>query len=111
LIKAIAIILILFIPQVQAAVDGRDLLRACEASINSGTGGIKGQMCEYYVTPCACELGESDSIPRVCPPDGMAVKDLAKMVIDGLKKSPALLRERAGTAAALILARIYPCKE
>lgn len=110
LIKAITIILILLIPQVQAAVNGQDLLLACEASINSETGGIKAQVCEYYVTPCACDLGENHPVPRVCLPDGLAEDDLAKIVIEGLKKSPALLHESAGTAAALILARIYPCK-
>ena len=111
MIKAVIIVFLLFIPQTRAAVDGKDLLRACEASMDSGTGGIKAQMCEYYVTPCACDLGENYSLPRVCLPDGLAVKELAKIVIDGLKKSPVLLRERAGTAAALILARHYPCMD
>ena len=96
-------------PQARATVSGHDLLKACEVSLHSHNGGIQEQLCEYYITPCDCDLGENGQHPRVCLPEGKTMDELAEIVINGLKKSPDLLQVYAGTAAATVLAKIYPC--
>ena len=97
--------------QAYASPDGADLLRACRTSINNGFTGIEGMMCEYYLTPCACTVGNDPALPRFCPPARVSTGDLAALVIDGFKKSPDLLDRDAQTAAAVILARKYPCTD
>lgn len=109
LIRFISVIFIMFAPQARATVSGFDLLKACEVSLHSHNGGIQDQLCEYYITPCDCDLGENRKHPRVCLPDGKTMDELAGIVIDGLKKSPDLLQVYAGTAAATVLAKVYPC--
>lgn len=105
------IILLLVSMQAYAAPDGADLLRACKTSINNGFEGIEGMMCEYYLTPCSCKVDESSTAPRFCPPAIASTADLAALVIDGLNQSSGLLDQDAQTAAAVILAKIYPCTD
>lgn len=111
LMIVVAIVFALIMQQAQSAVDGHDLLRACESAINSATGGIAEQMCEYYVTPCNCDGDETGGRPSICLPDDLTVNERARIVVDGLRRSPALLREYAGTAAAVVLEKIYPCND
>lgn len=94
-----------------ASPNGTDLLRACRTSINNGFEDIEGMMCEYYLTPCECTAGEDNPAPRFCPPARASMGDLAVLVIDGFKKSPGLLNRDAQTAAAVILARRFPCSD
>lgn len=97
--------------QAYASPDGSDLLRACRTSLNNGFNGIEGMMCEYYLTPCNCAVGVKASVPKFCPPAGASTDDRAAAVIDGLNKSPVLQDQDAQTAAAVILAKMYPCTE
>ena len=105
------IILIVLSMQVYASPNGADLLRACNTSMNNGFEGIEGMMCEYYLTPCDCTVGDKDPAPRFCPPAGISTGDLAAVVVDGLKRSHGLQNRDAQTAAAVILAERYPCSD
>jgi len=94
--------------QVHAAPDGTDLLRACETSVSNGFRNIEGQICEYYVIPCNCDV--DPVVPgHICLPDHISTKKLAVEVIDGLRNSPELQQQYAGTAAGIILTQRYPC--
>jgi len=109
--KRLFALLILIPVNTAAAPGGADLLRACEQSLDGGFHGVAGQMCEYYVTPCDCEAGLSEDVPRVCLPDDVVTTVLARKVISGLQAEPSLQRRAAADAAALILARDYPCTD
>ena len=105
------ILILLMSMQVHAAPLGKDLLHACRDTMNKGFPGIEGAMCEYYVTPCDCELGEDPVQPRFCPPQRITTARLAATVVKGLLNSPDLRQTPARAAAATILARKYPCTE
>lgn len=105
------ILLLLMGMQVHAAPTGADLLRACRDSIDHGARGIKGAMCEYYVTPCACEINVDNTTPRFCPPERATTDTLATLVVKGLRRSPELQRKEARVAAAVILADKFPCNK
>lgn len=94
-----------------AAPAAADLLQACEHSLNNGFAGIEGEMCTWYVTPCDCDFGKENKLPRVCLPEQIAVETLARVVVDALKEQPGLHTEDADFAAAMILSRVYPCLE
>jgi len=105
-------LLALPVKPVAAAPSGADLIAACEQALANDFQGMNGQMCTWYVTPCDCTYGqESTRMPRVCLPFSVAVEDLAREVITTLQAEPALQSEEAGLAAALILARTYPCQD
>ena len=93
-----------------AAPTGQQLLEACEKAIANGYHGLEASMCEWYVTPCACNT-ETGRGPRVCLPEDQPGRILALKVIDGLKKDKDLAEKPADIAAAEILSREYPCKE
>lgn len=67
-------------------------------------------MCEWYVTPCDCDINKSQT-PRVCLPEKFSSHALALKVIDGLKAEPELTTKSAGFAASSILSRTYPCND
>ena len=101
----------LFIERVMAAPSGADLLTACEHSLINGFQGIKGQMCIWYAAPCDCSYGVESKVPRVCLPAAVETETLVQEVIAGLLKQTELQAEEANVAAAVILARTYPCPE
>ncbi|MFB3101321.1 MAG: Rap1a/Tai family immunity protein [Gammaproteobacteria bacterium] len=94
-----------------ATPSGKDLLAACEHSLDKGFSGAEGMMCAWYVTPCDCFHSDDSEIPRVCLPPDPDVDALAQEVMEGLIKSPDLLGESADVAAGMILKKIYPCTE
>lgn len=94
---------------VAAAPSGANLIVACEQALANDFQGVEGQMCTWYVTPCDCTYGKKSRMPRVCLPLSVPVEELAREVITTLQAEPALQSEEAGLAAALILARTYPC--
>lgn len=94
-----------------AAPSGQQLLRACEKALTNGYRGMAASMCEWYVTPCDCKVSKPAPAPRVCLPDKFSSKVLARKVIAGLKAEPELTRKSAAYAAAVILARSYPCTD
>ena len=100
-----------YINPLSAAPTAVDLLYACEHSLENGFQGIEGEVCTWYVTPCDCDYGKANEIPRVCLPESVPVETLARIVVSGLKEQPELRMNDANYAAALILSRIYPCKE
>ncbi len=94
-----------------AAPTGAELLRACESSLASGFKGNNGMMCEWYVTPCDCQLTMRPDIPRVCLPESVSTVALARKVVDGLSANPVLQTLDADLAAGLILSQYYSCDE
>ena len=92
-----------------AAPDGADLLAACKHALKSGFAGMQGAMCGYYVTPCDCAAVREPGVPRVCLPDNVPVEQLSREVVAGLEARPELRSRTASAAAAVILARDYPC--
>ena len=94
-----------------ATPSGKDLLEACEYTLDEGYTGTKGMMCTWYVTPCDCSYGERNKNPRVCLPIPPDVDSLTELVIVGLRTSPELLEKDAEFAANTILQRHYPCSE
>lgn len=94
-----------------AAPTGRQLLRACEHAVANGYKGLQASMCEWYVTPCNCIAAEQKPRPRVCLPEDISSKLLARKVIDGLRAEPELRQKSAAYAAAVILSRDFPCKD
>lgn len=94
-----------------AAPSAADLEAACQQSLNEGFHGNEGMLCTWYVTPCDCDYGKKQEIPRVCLPGTVSVETLANEVMAGLQQQPELKTEDAGFAAALILSRIYPCHD
>ena len=107
----ISLILLIASTSLFAAPNGKELLTACEESLNHGFTGAQGMMCTWYVTPCDCSRGENSEIPRVCLPLEPDIDVLAREVTKGLKVSPELLDKNADLAAALILEIKYPCTE
>jgi hypothetical protein len=94
-----------------AAPAAGDLLKACEYSLKNGFAGIEADMCIWYVTPCDCDYGKENDMPRVCLPDGVAVETLARIVVAGLKADAGLHALDADFAANTLLSRIYPCNQ
>lgn len=94
-----------------AAPSGAQLLKACEKALANGYQGMAASMCEWYVTPCDCKVLKPSRTPRVCLPDKISSKVLAHKVINGLKAEPELTGKSASYAAAVILARSYPCPD
>jgi hypothetical protein len=94
-----------------AAPGGAELLQACRQALTNGFAGVEGQMCAWYVTPCACEAGRKPGVPRVCLPETVATESLAREVVTGLVAQPELQSLDADISAAMILSRIYPCTE
>ena len=92
-----------------AAPSAKDLLVACENSIENGFQGATGMMCSWYVTPCDCHHGKDQVIPRVCLSDNESEESLAKIVVGGLKAQPTLQLKPAEMAARIILSLNYPC--
>jgi len=92
-----------------AAPSAKDLLSACEDSLENGFHGTTGLMCSWYVTPCDCHHGKNIAIPRVCLIGNETEASLAKIVVDALKKKPTLQLKPAELAAGLILSSVYPC--
>jgi len=105
------LVLLIFINPASAVPTAVDLLHACESSLENNFQGIEGDVCTWYVTPCDCDYGKKNEMPRVCLPESVPVESLARIVVDGLKEQPGLHREDANYAAALILTRVYPCSE
>jgi len=95
----------------RAAPSGADLQTACQQSLEGGFHGNAGMLCTWYVTPCDCDYGREQEIPRVCLPATVTVESLAGEVLAGLRAQPALRTEDAGVAAAIILSHIYPCSD
>ena len=96
---------------VMASPAAADLLQACELSLNNGFEGIEGDMCTWYVTPCDCDYGKVNDMPKVCLPESVPVETLARAVVAGLRKRTELHAENADFAAAAILSRVYPCNQ
>jgi len=94
-----------------AVPNGKDLLAACEHSLDKGFSGAEGMMCTWYVTPCDCFHGADSEIPRVCLPPSPDVTVLAREVTEGLAATPELLNKTADVAAGTILKKNYPCME
>lgn len=104
-------VLLMWHQTLTAAPVAADLLRACENSLNAEFQGIEGELCTWYVTPCDCDYGKSNDLPRVCLPEAESTESLARTVIAGLRETPGLLDKPADYAAAIILSREYPCTE
>jgi len=99
-------------PQLLSATPtGLQLLEACEIAVSNGFKGSEGLVCEWYVTPCDCNIGKPEVVPRVCLPEVFASKELAQKVISALKSEPELSARNADVAAAIILSRSYPCAD
>ena len=94
-----------------AAPTGQQLLDACEVAVNKGFKGIESFLCEWYATPCDCAADRPAEAPRVCLPRNYDIRELTQLVMTGLRQEPELRREHAATAAAIILARSYPCEK
>jgi len=94
-----------------AVPNGKDLLTACEHSLDKGFSGAEGMMCTWYVTPCDCFHGADSEIPRVCLPPSPDVTVLAREITEGLAATPELLNKTADVAAGTILKKNYPCME
>jgi len=94
-----------------ATPNGKELLAACEHSLDKGFSGTEGMMCTWYVTPCDCFHSEDSGIPRVCLPQTHDVDALAREVMEGLAATPELLEENADVAAGLILEKSFPCAD
>jgi hypothetical protein len=92
-----------------AAPSAKDLLKACEDSLENGFHGSTGMMCSWYVTPCDCHHGKDLAIPRVCLSGIESEELLAKIVVGGLKAQPALQLKSAEMAAGIILSPEYSC--
>lgn len=90
--------------------NGAQLLNSCDHALAHGFGGIEGKMCQWYVTPCECTALQP-GVPRVCLPEDAKPKDLAELVVKGLRAEPKLKDQSATMAANTILARRYPCAE
>jgi len=90
---------------------GAELLTACEQSMMKGFSGMKGMMCTWYVTPCDCNYGNENELPRVCLPPSPDIDALAHEVITGLIAQPELQELNADIAANTILIRNYPCDD
>ena len=103
-------VLIFYSSPVAAAPDGADLLAACEHALQHDFQGVKGKMCQWYVTPCDCDHGQQPR-PRVCLPQDIPVDTLAREVIMGIREKHELQSESAGMAAAIILSEHYPCAD
>jgi hypothetical protein len=111
MMECAGLIQLVLINPVMAAPAAIDLLKACEHSLAKGFEGIEGEMCTWYVTPCDCDYGMVNDMPRVCLPKSVPVESLAQTVVEGLREQPELHMENADYAAATILSRIYPCNE
>ena len=94
-----------------ATPNGRDLLAACEHSLDKGFSGAEGMMCTWYVTPCGCFHSKDSEIPRVCLPSSPDVNALAREVAEGLSATPELLDKNADVAAGTILKENFPCTD
>ena len=105
------LVFFIFVSPLPAAPSAVDLLHACEFSMENNFQGIEGDICAWYVTPCDCDYGKTNEMPRVCLPDSVPVESLARIVVTGLKEQPGLHVEDANYAAAFILSRVYPCSE
>ena len=105
---AFAVLLLAVMP-VAAEVDGADLLAACGASLRGNASGVEDQMCYWYVTPCDCDYGTEKDLPRACVPASSSEAERARLVVDGLRATPAHQAQSATRAAATILAEHFPC--
>ncbi len=92
-----------------ATPNGKDLLAACEHSLDKGFSGTEGMMCTWYVTPCDCFHDDNSEIPRVCLPPVPDINALAREVTKGLAATPELLEKSADVAAGVILGKSFPC--
>jgi len=113
---AVRVYLIIFLSLIinlplAAAPTGRQLLKACEQAIDNGYTGPEASMCEWYVTPCDCNSAQHEPVPRVCLPEDISSRELARKVIDGLRSEPDLSYKSAAYAAGVILSRDYPCTD
>jgi len=89
--------------------DGHDLKAACQRALKNDFSGLEGQFCAWYVTPCACDIRESEDDNAICLPADATTEQLARVVIQGLEESPELLPRSPAVVAETILARKYPC--
>ena len=96
---------------VLATPSGKDLLAACENSLDKGFSGDEGMMCTWYVTPCDCSHGDNSEIPRVCLPPVPDINTMAREVMEGLAATPELLDMSADIAAGVILGESFPCAD
>ena len=94
-----------------ATPNGKDLLAACEHSLDKGFSGTEGMMCIWYVTPCDCCHGDDSEIPRVCLPPVPDVGALAREVTEELAATPELLDKSADVVAGVILGKSFPCAD
>ena len=92
-----------------ATPNGKELLAACEYSLDKGFSGTEGMMCTWYVTPCDCFHSEDSGIPRICLPQIPDVDALAREITEGLAMHPELLDKSADVAAGVILGKSFPC--
>lgn len=109
MIRCCFFILLFLSGNASAAPTGRQLLDACRGVVAGSAGRIDSMMCEWYIRPCNCEVGENVKIPRVCLPDGVSSETLARKVIEGMETENELAGESASYAAAVILSKTYPC--
>ena len=93
-----------------AAPTGQQLLEACETAFKKDLQGTEALFCEWYATPCDCEAIRPADAPRVCLPENYDVQELSRKLLTGLRAAPELKQKQAATAAAIILARDYPCQ-
>ena len=107
---AIFPLLLLALP-LSAAPTGEQLLKACETAVANNQQGAEAVFCEWYATPCDCEAGRPADAPRVCLPENYDANELSREVLAGLRGAPELRQKHAATAAAIILARHYPCQD
>ena len=94
-----------------ATPNGKDLLLACEHSLDKGFSGTEGMMCTWYITPCDCHHGDDSEILRGCLPPVPDVDALAREIMEGLAATPELLEESADVAAGVILGKSFPCTD
>ena len=80
--------------------------------LTDGYRGLDASMCEWYVTPCDCDVTkQKEQRPRVCLPANVSGKLLARKVIKGIRSEPGLSGKSAAYAAAVVLSRSYPCPD
>ena len=105
-------LLLFFVSTVVFAIpNGKDLLAACEHSLDKGFSGTEGMMCTWYVTPCDCFHDDNSEVPRVCLPPVPDRDALAREVTEGLAATPELLEKSADVAAGVILGKSFPFTE
>ncbi len=92
-----------------AAPRADELLHTCETALAAGYSGVDASMCDWYVAPCGV-CGKAGPAPLAwCLPPGLTGAALAKVVVEELRKQPALATQPAPKAVAQVLTARYAC--